>query len=532
MKFMRRKVIKVEKLKKITKKIIIYGLTLQLLLSTTSCGYKKNKVSNSVNTSYTVTEVQKDNSSNKPIPCNKREYNNFEFLSKGIDTNDSLMNVNSFNITYPYQELFNEEESVNNYINEYSTKEKHDDFLLSNNRISSSKLYMKVLENNNNYTNKTLKKELPNSDIEKICNYITEAINNEIEKGNIKDINELACVLSDLKIFEVNSMNEALVNGDRCLLVTKKMINNNAKKYKDVDYTKLIIEHEALHLCQISCKHIDQRIDHKYGFSEFRNTDEVNMYEYLWLSEANASIESANFQNIDPISYKSFVKYLNLIDFTNQMKNNKYKSLNDIALSKNINDLYEYFKANNEEEKREVDRFMFAIDIALNNNEKFFKHVPSNESTSELKQKMKISISEFLTKNFYKSLLSSLNNSNMKLNNIFYLINVFEANLNDIIYYSSESDYTNNKEFFEFYTNIQDEFFTSLAKSFNIGTEDIENYFKNYSLFKEDKKTLNYDDDFSDNYKNIINKNHTSSTYFNGNIRDYSEYYKGLYYIK
>ena len=198
---MRRKVITVEKLKKITEKIIIYGLTLQLLLSTTSCGYKKNKVGDSADTSYSVTEDQKDNLSNKPIPCNKREYNNLKFLSKGIDTSNSLMNINSFKITYPYQELFNEEESVSNYINEYYKKEKHDDSLLSNNRIISSKLYMKVLENNNNYTNKTLKKELPNSDIEKICNYIAEAINNEIEKGNIKNINEVSCVLSDLKIF-------------------------------------------------------------------------------------------------------------------------------------------------------------------------------------------------------------------------------------------------------------------------------------------------------------------------------------------
>lgn len=531
---MRRKVIKKEKLKKITKKLIIYCMISQFLFTATSCGFKKSKSNPIINN--TTIETTVESSSDKPIACNKREYDeSSNIYVKAGEIGDSLINVNSLNISYPYEELFNESNSVNKFVGDKNINVAHNEGVISGNQISASLLYQKVLENNKNYSNKTLKKELSNSVIKQLCDYVAEAINNEIALGKIKDLSEVSCVLSDLKMFEVNSMNEALINSDRCLLITPDMINNTAKKYSDLDYMKLVVQHEAIHLCQISCTHVDNSLDHKYGFAEFRNDNEVNMYEYLWLSEANASIESAKFQNSDPISYKSYVKYLNLIDFSNQLNNNSYNSLNDIVFSRNINDLYNYFQVSSDLEKREVDKFMFSLDIVLNNNTKYFNEFSKRNtgvSQSELKQQMKVSISEFLTKNFYKSILKQINSNGMELNDIFYLINLFEANINDVIYYSSESDYDNNKEFFDIYLNIQDELFMVLSNKMGITFDEVVEKFSNYSLYKEDRKTVNSSFNFGDNYNKIVNKLHNNSTYFTGNIRDYSLFYKKNNYVK
>lgn len=527
---MRKKVINVKKInfKSLAKKIAIYGLAFQILLSATGCSLKKNYSSYEVNNVVESVENY-DNSSSKPVACSKVPYvsNDIEIkFNSGIQ--DSLVDIDSNSIEYPYENLFNEEYSVNNFVGDYSTNKSHNTTILQGGRISSGNLYSSVIENNKNYSNKTLKEELSNSEIQKICSYIAEAINSLIDSGSIKDINEVACTLSDLKIFEISSVNDASVNSDNCLLITPKIISNNAKKYSDFDYYKYVIQHEAIHLAQYSCQHVVGDVDHKYGYSEVKDTDEVNMYEYLWLYEAHASKVASEFQNQEAVSYKSYVDYLNMVDYSNALNNkSSFNSLGDTALSRNINDLYSYFQVNSDYERREVDKFMFATDIALNGNKKFFNAFNKNNSgmtDSELKQSMKVSICEYLSKNFYKSLINNINNNSMNLDDIFYLISVFEAKLDEKIYYSSQYDYETNKDFFEFYTNIQNEFFELISLNSGITFDEVVNKFNNYSLYKEDG-SINCTYNFNNNMKSFVNKLHTENTYFQGNIRQYSDYY-------
>lgn len=536
---MRKRVINVKKInfKNIAKKIAIYGLVIQLLLTATGCGVKKDYSTYDYSSQTSTTDTYVNTSSDKPLACTKVPYSNNDVIVKftsGVE--NSLLDINSMDVEYPYEELFNENYSISNFVGDTSINKEHNTSILQGGKISSSNLYSKVIENNKNYSNKTLKEELSGSEIQKICGYIAEAINTLIDSGKIKDVNEVACALSNLKIFEVNSMNDASVNKDNCLLVTPSVIKNNAKKHSNFDYYKYVIQHEAVHFAQHSCEHVIGDVNHKYGFSEVKESEEVNMYEYLWLYEAHASKAASDFQNQEPVSYKSYVDYLNMTDYSNALKGSSYDSLMDIALSRNINDLYSYFKVSNETEKREVDKFMFATDIALNGNKKFFNAFSKQNtgiSDSNLKQSMKVSICEFLSKNFYKSLISSLKNNSMSLDDIYYLISVFEANLDTKIYYSSSYDYENNKDFFEFYTSLQNEFFDLLALNTGIEFDEVVNKFNNYSLYKEDGKTVNCSNNFSSNMNNIVSKLHTKDTYFQGNIRQYSDYYNiGNHYSK
>ncbi len=527
---MRKKVVDKKNLNftNISKKLMIYGLALQIILTTAGCEIKKTNYNEAQNSyEYTNDSNDIDNYDNKSISSKDNAYlsNNINvLLNQGFD--NTLYNIESIKITYPFEELFNESYSVNNFVGNINNELNHDTSLLVGGKISSSNLYSKVLENNENYSNKSLKKDLSSSELNKICNYIAESVNEEIINNKV-NANEVACTLSDLKIFEINSVNDASVNGDNCLLVTPSIINNNAKKYSNFDYYKYVIQHEAKHLCQLSCNHIIGDIDHKYGFAEFKENDQVNMYEYLWLSEAHASIAASKMQNQEPISYKSYVSYLNLIDFTNGL--NITESLSDLALSRNINDLYNYFDTNSEIEKRDVDKLMFSLDIVLNSNKKFMKsysNLNSGISESDMKQYMKISICESLSKQFYKTLIKYAKDNSMNLDDIFYLITVFEANLNDKLYFSSESDYENNKEFFEIYTSLQNEFFNIVALNSKLSMEDIITRFNNYSLYKEDGNTINCSYSFNNFMNGVIKKLHTSETYFSLNIRQYKTYFE------
>jgi hypothetical protein len=96
-------------------------------------------------------------------------------------------------------------------------------------------------------------------------------------------------------------------------------------------------------------------------------------------------------------------------------------------------------------------------------------------------REMKQGICITLTKYFYKNLAERVANTDVSLQDIYYLINVFEEDLSSHTDYDSSEKFTFNKEFMSYYIEVQDEFFNMIADD-NMSFDDIVNGFKEYSM--------------------------------------------------
>lgn len=150
------------------------------------------------------------------------------------------------------------------------------------------------------------------------------------------------------------------------------------------------------------------------------------------------------------------------------------------------------------------------------------------ESRLQVKYEMKKSICVTLAKYFYKNLAERIKNDNVTLEDIFYLINVFESDLNTHILYDEAYDESIKKEniyFLEEYITIQDNFFRMLASSNNLDENEIVDLFNSYAMVIQGEDGtyrrnvgLNWLEDTEREFIfNLLTKNITS---FTNNIRN------------
>ena len=90
-----------------------------------------------------------------------------------------------------------------------------------------------------------------------------------------------------------------------------------------------------------------------------------------------------------------------------------------------------------------------------------------------------------LTKCFYRNLAERIKNGDATLQDILYLINVFESDINSHMTFDK---YNNNmteedaKIFAQNYLIIQNEFFETISNGSSISTEELNRHYKEYSL--------------------------------------------------
>ena len=149
---------------------------------------------------------------------------------------------------------------------------------------------------------------------------------------------------------------------------------------------------------------------------------------------------------------------------------------------------------------------MFSLDIIETDNEEFLNKLNLDSNSDEyikIKRNLKTSVCETLSKYFYKSLASKIKSSNLKLNDIYFLITVFESDLDSHINYTTEEKYSDNKDFMRKYLDIQSNFFYYLSSDNKYTQAEIESLFDSYGILNSSRQN-NYDLSFLNDDKKIF----------------------------
>lgn len=420
--------------------------------------------------------------------------------------------LDSLDVTYEYENLYKFDESLTEYsklnlVNTHSSELK---------TITVDELYNIVLKNNKEYK-KTVKtsiyKELDNSEIREICTLIVETANKYIKEN--KDIKEdrVRCVLSNLKLYkQTSAVANAFVTDDNCLIISPNMLQvadliNGKGTREDV------FIHEIVHFLQKGCNcdlNKNTNLKRNFGFSYGFKNLEVNSLDFTWIYEASAEKNMMNLTGHDPLVYKNMIGYLESLSLVNLLSDSyNVNDTEELSFKKDLNDLYDYFGVTTDKDKKEILNMMYSIEVMqqapidfYNLLEKTTGRTKDSALIDEVNYTVKVSICETLSKLFYQNLAKNLVNKDATLGDVFYLISLFENDLNSHIKYKDSTKYDYNDRFIETYLNIQDNFFYELSKATGYSQEDIENKFddytahttegNNYSLSFLNKEKINY----------------------------------------
>ena len=463
--------------------------------------------------------------------------------------NNYLNFINSMDSTYTFENLYGIDEALKKYNSNTSVTHSYD-ITQGTGILTADTLYKKVKQNNKTFFENKQKssnyKKINDWYIKDICQLLVDSINTELDSNPDIDKNELFCVLNDLKIMgkPVNFSN-AYYDENNILVVDKENIKNYQFFNDDVDAFRQVIYHESMHIIQSSCKDNEKNDEFELGICHMYDHLKVNPFYWSWFLEAAAEKEMSKILNEDTNTYSAPIGYYDSLILCSILNNDvSVNDVEDISFEKKTGSLFKIFNATSNKEKLEIIKMMYSIEIMQSEPEDFYNlynqtyGINLNNDSEELERlrlTLRVDILKTLSKEFYKSLSLQLINGNLTLNTVYYLINVYEADVFIHLFYNEKARIASGVEFFDFYTELQNEFFRMLESSLNYDFDQIVDMFNNYSMnvSYNGKVMKNYDLSSLESDANFIEKKRIQN-YQTGipTIRSMPEYCKNNGYSK
>lgn len=507
-------------------KYVLLPIALATTITLSSCSIAERKHTNYQNfNSYHDdfeynNEVSNDEVENQTLVNNSpmNRIQNGNYIGRKINYSNEnycmfLSNLNNINVYYDYATFYNIEKSLDEY---YKIKLSitHPNINYS---ITSDNVYKIIKSNNEEYKKNNhliLYKELSDKDLKEICDLIANIINDFIKNHQDIDDNRIKCIINNLKILnQKSSIANAFVTDDDCLILgTNTMMIANVLMGKNAESDVII--HEIVHLLQKGCKcdiKNNQHLLHNFGISYKFDNVSVNSLDYSWFYESSAEKEMVNYTNDNPITYKNMIGYLESISLTNILNDNyKVNDTEKLSYKHSIEEIYNLFNVTTESDKNEILKLMYSIEVMQMSPDDFYDlyrkntgEVKNNELIDKINYTLKSDVCQTLSKFFYKNLSNSIIDKEVNLEDIFYLICLYENDMNNHLLYGNDYLYDYNETFINNYVDIQNLFFSNLADSNNMSVDDIIELFNNYTANLKDLngktienhelKFLNYD---------------------------------------
>lgn len=491
-------------LKRIALKGVAVGLSVALMLGAlTSCGVKKNN-SNNQKADYAVTETTDESdyvmNIDKSSIMGAKVADHLEETNIGYSSNTDFIDyLSQYKVSYEYEELFNYEEASNYFQNERDTVVTHKySGFIKDGKVDEEALFQSVVANspifrqNGKHYMYTLIEDT--KELKRIISYVAEAINADLGEKTDKELAELDCVLGELTIFYGTGVESAKVTTENALLVNPDMIrameitNNNENSFRNILY------HETKHLEQVDC--VDYKDYHysQQGISRTTADLAVNPYQWLWSAEAGAEKGQMNLTRDEPTTYKYLVGYMETLDLIGIVSPYSVYGgdVEKTTTNRNIALFYQLMGVNNGISEEEVTKMMYAMEVMQGRVDNFqeiyesYYGVPlSNALYAKVKEGYRTSFLLESTKLFYNNLAMRLvNNDALTLEDVYYLVSVFEGDLNYHLQYNLNSNLKNPmvQDFLREYNDIQNHFWASLALNSGLDYQEILDGFSNYAL--------------------------------------------------
>lgn len=436
----------------------------------------------------------------------KNNYNNNLINLKNSDYMEFVEYLNNIKIDYKYEDLYGLDKAYDIYKKNGDDKEiaitAHSHDIRSDGvNLTVDDLYNTVIKNNKIDKEVGFDKntddfdKLSRREIRKACEIIVDYINKEVNSNPDLDLDEICCSLYDLQMFsDSTAMENAYVDSYNRMIINNKNIETGlASEY---DSYRQVIVHETEHLIQNACEDMEKEGEHEIGNSHIYEKLDINPLYNSWLLEASAERSMSKILNEEPSTYPTQISYLESLIMIGML--NKEVSLSDVenlTYNKDPNELYKIFGANTEEQKKEIHKLLYSIEIMQSQDSNFYDLYKKKynvdllfdeEASTALNQELRIEILESFSVKFYHSLASQLTNGKMTLNDVMYMINMYESDVYGHLLYNETDRIETSGDFFDFYVDLQNNFFDMISSYVNYDINDLIEILNNYSMYTYD----------------------------------------------
>lgn len=475
--------------KKGVKKVFALLLCVFLLLSFSACSQSSVK-------KYNMTFSE--NKTRNTMRLGDNDVSENIFISKD-DAKVLLNTINNTTVEFPYSDLFETDNCYSRLETQVYVKE-HDSIFKSISDINATALLNRVKENNINYLEiNTFGYETPeDEDILTLTKLIVDVFGTITNNYPAVDTERVLCNLSELKIlYKKGMVDNAQVTADMVLNISPNM-------FEIVDIMagengcRNVVIHEVMHIIQMGCKcedieHCTRRCGVSYRWDDF----ELNSTDFNWLFEGSAERMMCNLTGDDALTYKYMINYIctmNLSTIADEKVPANY--LETLSFYDNIDLIYELFECKSVEEKKEILNLFIAINIIQTAPEEFLQvygdnnNIDINDSNKidELNYTLKPAACLVMTKTFYRNLIEYISSNNpITTNDFMYLINLFEASIDNHLRFTNTALDKYNREFCDAYLIIRDSLFSSVSANNGI---EIDKLYKDYAMLL-DENTVN-----------------------------------------
>lgn len=315
----------------------------------------------------------------------------------------------------------------------------------------------------------------------RVCEIITETANLLLEKYPDIDKERVYCNLGFLKIIQKSSaLDYAAVESDMVL-----HMNASTSKIADImpDASMYsVIIHETVHILQYgcSCEEIDG-CSRRCGLAHHYDDWEQDYADWVWFAEGSAERMTCLVSNVAPMTYRNMVNYIVSMDLVTMLqKDIPANYAETLTFYGEPDRLWELFGCKTEEDKAEIVRMMYALEIMQMEPEdataaykKIYGKEYSDQERDRYNMTIKRPIVQTLTKNFYRNLAQTATEGMLTENDLYFLLNLFEETIEYHLRFTKPEQEQYNTEFLVWYREIRARFWECFS---GVSQEEYEEY--------------------------------------------------------
>ena len=455
----------------------IFLLILVLLMIISFCGCR-DKIEFSID----------DLDTNKNTIVSTFAFNSNDDSAKALLKNDKVKSfqemLSTTSVEYGYKELFNYQKAISGMLVDHSVVEHKYSALNDKGALTKEFLFDIVRKNNVEYLDKqtSLLGDIDDDNfLMRICEIIVDTTNDFLEQYPDIDKDRVYCNLGNLKIIEKKSaLDFAAVEPGMILHV-----NRNTAQMVDLMTSSnmySVLVHETMHILQYGCEcELYNGCQRRCGIAHSYPDTKQDYSDWVWLAEGSAERLASLYSNVEPMTYKTLVNYILTLDLATMFQPDVPANyVETICFYPDVEKLFSLFNANTEEEKQEVYHMIYSLEMMQNEPNDVKQAYKANYGTEwsdeirdDLNNKVKRPIVITLTKNFYINLTNVIAENEVSVNDILFLMNLFDSTIDYHLRLGLSEYDSYNAEFKVWYKSVQTEF---MALFENITIEDYKEY--------------------------------------------------------
>lgn len=319
--------------------------------------------------------------------------------------------------------------------------------------------------------------------LEWVCEVVADTLNRELAEVDFgAQLGSIAWNVENLKILKGGSVANASYTKGSVMQVRKSGAESMVAITGEEMAAHMTVTHEVEHLLQNMSEPAQRALglEQCYGFSYNWADMAVNSLYFTWFTEASAERLSAAFYDTQPTTYASMISYLDSLTLPTLLRGSQPLDTPRLSQQSTLEAVFEHFGCETEEERFELLNMLYGIELIQTTPEGFWEVYTAetgleqnDDSIGALRREIKEPVCITMSRYFYRDLARCIAAGEMTLRELFYLISMWEFDLNTHIIYEDETRIDTTATFLAGYTGMQDAFFEALAESCGMTAQEL-----------------------------------------------------------